>query len=195
MSLKNSLKGIDISHHNKYQFMQKQIDFSKYDFIMMKVTEGRTFVDPMCKTYMDEIIRLEKRYGFYHFARPTRNSAIDEAKHFCDTIGVDGIGAMLALDWEAEAVNCDLQWALDWLNYVEKRYHKKPLFYCSSFYTKKLKPILDNNNGLWVAHYTKADKPKVYTYPFYTMWQYTSTPYDKDVFNGSKEAWDKYVYN
>ena len=195
MSLKNSLKGIDISHHNKYQFQLKHIDFSKYDFIMMKATEGRTYVDPMYKTYMDEIIRLEKRYGFYHFARPTKNSPIEEAKHFCDTIGVDGYSAMLALDWEAEAVKCDLQWALDWLNYVERVYHKKPLFYCSSFYTKNLKPILNNNNGLWVAHYTKAEKPKVYTYPFYAMWQYTSTPYDKDVFNGSKDTWDKYVYN
>ena len=189
------LKGIDISHHNKYQFQRGEIDFSKHDFIMMKATEGKTFVDPMRETYMQEIIRLEKRYGFYHFARPTKNNAIEEAKHFCETIGLDGMSAMLALDWEAEAIHCDIEWALDWLNFVERQFNKKPLFYCSAFYTKKLKKIYENNNGLWVAHYTKAKQPKVYTYPFYAMWQHTSTPYDKDIFNGDGKAWDRYVYN
>lgn len=188
------LKGIDISHHNKYQYALKQIDFSKQDFIMMKATEGRTFVDSMFETYTEEIKKLGKRYGYYHFARPDRNSAIEEAKHFCNIIGANGKDAMLALDWEAQAVKHDLNWAVEWLNYVESVFNKKPLFYCSSYYTKKLKPILENNNGLWVAHYTKANKPTVYTYPFYAMWQYTSTPVDKDIFNGSEAQWDRYVY-
>lgn len=190
-----SLKGIDVSHHNKYQYILKQLDFSKYDFIMMKATEGKNFVDPMMDTYMEEVVQQYKRYGFYHFARPDKNKAIEEAKHFCDTIGTDGISAMLALDWEGQAIHYDLDWALDWLDYVESQFHKKPLFYCSSSFTPKLKKIYANGNGLWVAQYTKANKPKVYTYPFYAMWQYTSTPVDKNIFNGDGKQWDKYVYN
>ena len=88
MSLKNSLKGIDISHHNKYQFQLKHIDFSKYDFIMMKATEGRTFVDPMRETYMNEIIRLEKRYGF----KVDDSEKVDlttEAERLCEKLAKD----------------------------------------------------------------------------------------------------------
>ena len=190
------LKGIDISHHNKYQIFPKNnkpaIIFPKHDFIIMKATEGVTYKDPM----MDEYIKLlgkDQRYGFYHFARPERNArAIDEAKNFCKTIGYYGENAMLVLDWEAQAVSQPIEWALDWLKYVEKEYGKKPLLYCSSWYTKKCKPILENNNGLWVAHYTNNKKPTVYVYPFWTMWQYSSEPYDKDIFNGNAKQWDAY---
>jgi GH25 family lysozyme M1 (1,4-beta-N-acetylmuramidase) len=186
------LKGIDISHHNKYQYNMGQIDFNKHDFIIMKATEGKTFVDPMMGEYMKKIIAYEKPYGFYHFARPEKNTAIEEAKHFCSTIDTDGVGAMLVLDWEATALRYPIEWALEWLRYVEKEFNKKPLIYCSSWYTKKLAPVLANGNGLWVAHYTKAKKPIVHTYPFYALWQYTSDPYDKDVFNGNIEEWHKY---
>lgn len=187
------LKGIDISHHNKWQYERGDIQFSKHDFIIIKGTEGVTFNDPMYETYMQEIIKLEKPYGIYHYARPERNSAIAEAKHFCDKIGTDGCGAMLVLDWEGNALRQDIGWAIEWLNYVEKQFGHKPLIYVSSWYTKKLKPVLDNNNGLWVAHYTKAKKPTVYTYPFYTIWQYSNEPYDKDVFNGNLNQWYKYI--
>ena len=186
-----ALKGIDVSHHNKQQFLAGQIKFEKHDFVIVKATEGRTYVDPMYDDYMSIIDSLVKPYGIYHYARPENNDAIAEAKHFCDTIRGDGKEALLVLDWEAKATTCDISWALDWLRYVEKVYGKKPLIYCSSWYTKKLKPVYENGNGLWVAHYTK-NKPKVYTYPFYALWQYSSEPYDKDIFNGNKSQWLKY---
>ena len=159
---------------------------------MMKATEGKSFEDPMMETYV-KALSPNKLYGFYHFARPEINDPVSEAKNFCSTIGIYGYDAMLALDWEAKATKCDIEWAIEWLKEVEKKYRKKPLFYCSSFYTKKIQKVLENNNGLWVAHYTKADKPKVYTYPLYTMWQYTSEPYDKDYFNGGVAQWHKYT--
>jgi len=188
-----TLKGIDISHHNKWQYEKKQIDISKHDFIILKASEGKTYIDPMMETYMKEIDRLGKPYGFYHYARPEKNNAADEAKHFCEAIGMDGVNAMLVLDWECEALRHPLSWALEWLRYVENVYGKKPLIYCSSWYTKKLAPILENGNGLWVAHYTKKPKPTIHTYPYYALWQYTSDPYDKDIFNGSIEQWNRYV--
>jgi GH25 family lysozyme M1 (1,4-beta-N-acetylmuramidase) len=143
----------------------------------------------------DYIAKLEQDqlYGFYHFARPERNRAKDEAKHFCDTIGRYGESAILVLDWEAQAVSQPIEWALEWMQYVEKVYGKKPLIYCSSWYTKKLKPLLENNNGLWVAHYTNKKQPTVYIYPTYALWQYSSEPYDKDVFNGTRKQWLKYT--
>ena len=185
------LKGIDISHHNKYQFVDGSLNINSHDFVMIKATEGRSFEDPMLEHYL-EVLAPEKLYGFYHYARPENNSPISEAKNFIDTIGVYYKEAMLALDWEGKALRCDIHWAVEWLKEVERLTGKKPLFYCSSSYTKKLKPILDNNNGLWVAHYTKDSQPTVHTYPFYAMWQYTSSPYDKDYFNGDTKAWRRY---
>lgn len=189
------LKGIDISHHNKFQIFPKKgtpaIDFTKHDFIIMKATEGITYKDPCMESYIEKLGQ-DQLYGFYHFARPERNRAKDEAKHFCNTIGVYGENAMLVLDWEAQAVSQPIEWAIEWCKEVEKIYGKKPLIYCSSWYTKKLKPLLDENIGLWVAHYTKNKKPTVYTYPCWAMWQYSSDPYDKDVFNGNKQQFRAY---
>ena len=186
--VKQKLKGCDISHHNKYHIP----DFSKQDFIIMKATEGRNFVDPMMNEYI-KMLKQDQLYGFYHFARPERNRAKDEAKFFCDTIGKYGEEALLVLDWEALAVQQPIEWALEWCKEVEKIYGKKPLIYCSSWYTKKIRLLLQNDIGLWVAHYTKKEKPTVYTYPTYALWQYTSDPYDKDIFNGSRKQWLQYT--
>lgn len=186
--VKQKLKGCDISHHNKYHIP----DFSKQDFIIMKATEGRNFVDPMMNEYI-KMLKQDQLYGFYHFARPERNRAKDEAKHFCDTIGKYGEEALLVLDWEALAVQQPIEWALEWCKEVEKIYGKKPLIYCSSWYTKKIRLLLQNDIGLWVAHYTMKEKPTVYTYPTYALWQYTSEPYDKDIFNGSRKQWLEYT--
>lgn len=187
MAAKTKLKGIDVSHHNKYQ----TIDFNEYDFVIMKATEGKTYKDPMMDAYIKKLAK-DQLYGFYHFARPERNRAKDEAANFCKTIGVYGEEAMLVLDWEAQAVKQPIEWALDWCNEVEKVYGKKPLIYCSSWYTKKLRLLLDNNIGLWVAHYNKKEKPTVYTYPTWAMWQYTSEPFDKDIFNGTRKQFEAY---
>lgn len=190
------IKGIDISHHNKWQIFPKkgqpQINFAKHDFIIMKATEGRTYVDPCMEQYIN-LLGEDQLYGFYHFARPENNSAEEEARHFCNTIGIYGENAILVLDWEAKATSCPIEWAVKWCNEVEKVYGKKPLIYCSSWYTKKLQPLLENNNGLWVAHYTKNKKPTVHTYPTWAMWQYSSDPYDKNIFNGSREQFKKYA--
>lgn len=190
------LKGVDISHHNKYQIFPKsgkpQLELSNHDFVIIKATEGKTYVDPCMDDYIAKL-EHDQLYGFYHFARPERNRAKDEAKHFCDTIGRYGESAILVLDWEAQAVSQPIEWALEWMQHVEKVYGKKPLIYCSSWYTKKLRPLLENNNGLWVAHYTNKKQPTVYTYPTYALWQYSSEPYDKDVFNGTRKQWLKYT--
>ena len=64
------LKGIDVSHHNKYQIFPKngrppEINFSKHDFIIMKATEY-TFVAGARETFsridhmLDNKISLSK---------------------------------------------------------------------------------------------------------------------------------------
>lgn len=187
-----SLKGIDISHHNKYQLASGQLVLSKHDFIIVKASEGKSFKDPMFNEYMKAIRNLNKPHGIYHYARPEFNTPLTEANFFHEAIKHEGDDSILILDWEGKATTYPIEWAIEWLKIVENIYGKKPMIYCSSWYTKKLKPVLENGNGLWVAHYG-VKKPKVYTYPFYAIWQYSSDPYDKDIFNGNLSQWLKYT--
>lgn len=186
------LKGVDISHHNKYQISSGELNLDVQDFVIMKATEGKTYKDPMMKNYLDIIGSKPK--GFYHYARPENNNPLDEAKHFCNVVGDNGYKAVLALDWEGKALDFSLDWALEWLGYVSRVYRKKPMIYCSSWYTQYLKPLYDANYGLWVAHYTDAAEPTVKAYPYWAIWQQTSRPYDIDVFNGNISQWNKYAY-
>ena len=183
------LKGIDISHHNDWQYNKGDLNLDKQDFVIMKATEGTAYKDPMLETYMNDVCRYEKPYGFYHYARPENNRAVDEARHFCDVVGTDGHGGIMVLDWEGKALQYDLQWALEFLKYVEYKYGHKPLIYTGSWYSKNLKPIYENGNKLWLAHWTTAKQPKFQVYKEYTIWQYTSKPYDKDIFNGNTNDW------
>ncbi len=182
------LRGIDVSHHNK------PIPLSGIDFVIMKATEGSTYVDPKMddwyKRCKNDGVRLK---GFYHFARPDKNNAKAEANHFIKTVKdyIDGT-TLVALDWEGEALDHTLEWALTWLNEVEEALRITPLFYCQASYTPLIKRIYENGNGLWVAHYTNANKPRIGAYPFWTIWQYSSRKYDKDYFNGNVSQYIKY---
>ena len=58
MALKTKLKGIDISHHNKYNLPP----FDKQDFIIMKATEGVSYKDPMMDEYLEKLSGKTKSF-------------------------------------------------------------------------------------------------------------------------------------
>ena len=114
---------------------------------------------------------------------------------------VGGIGkGILALDWEAKALNCNIKWARKWLDLVFSITGIRPLFYCQKSYTvaKNLQPIREGNYGLWIAGYYKntglpdSRGCDPYDKRGKAMWQYTSNPIDKDIFYGSIEQFRKY---
>lgn len=120
------LKGIDISNH------QSNIDLSKVacDFVIIKATEGKSYVDPSCDTFFQQALKLGKKLGVYHFANNSDNTAEEEANWFINnTKGYIG-KAIPVLDWE-DNVKSDVAWALKWLQLVEKAYGCKPLIYMS----------------------------------------------------------------
>jgi len=79
------LKGkfIDISHW-------VDIDFSKLPIkdVIMKATEGTSFIDSKLRSNISECEKYDKRIGFYHYYR-VRQSPRDQAMHFINTIGLD----------------------------------------------------------------------------------------------------------
>ena len=76
-----SMNGIDISNH------QKGLDVSKVpcDFVIMKATEGTTFVDKYCDGFYQQAKRIGKKLGVYHFASG-KSSGTAEADFFLKNI-------------------------------------------------------------------------------------------------------------
>lgn len=204
------MNGIDISH------WQKGLNLSKirYDFAIIKATEGTSFVDPCFNDFMKKAESLGKCLGFYHFARPEKYSAINEAKFFyANTVKWFG-KAIPVLDWESQG-KANVAWAKDWLDAIYSMTGIKPMIYMSESVVNQYdwSNVALSDYGLWVAKYkdmqvdynydmSKAGKqPSVKWWKFYAMWQWTSSGrvdgyngnLDCDVFYGDRDAWMKYA--
>ena len=205
-----SLKGIDISNH------QRGLDLSKIDcdFVIIKATEGKSYVDKSCDGFFQQALSLGKKLGVYHFANNSDNTAQQEADWFIqNTRGYIG-KAIPVLDWE-DNVTDNVPWALEWLQRVEQAYGCKPLIYMSESVVNRhdWSPVANANYGIWVAKYrdnlpdynydmSKAgNMPSIKYWSTMALWQWTSTGrlngwngnLDCNVFYGDAAAWDKYV--
>lgn len=205
-----SLKGIDISNH------QRGLDLSKIDcdFVIIKATEGKSYVDKSCDGFFQQALSLGKKLGVYHFANNSDNTAQQEADWFIqNTRGYIG-KAIPVLDWE-DNVTDNVPWALEWLQRVEEAYGCKPLIYMSESVVNRhdWSPVANANYGIWVAKYrdnlpdynydmsNAGNMPSIKYWSTMALWQWTSTGrlngwngnLDCNVFYGDAAAWDKYV--
>lgn len=195
------LKGLDLSHHNKN--MKNIRVINKYDFVILKASEGATYRDPALSFYMS-VLEKDKLKGFYHFARPeNRNSARAEASNFLSSIlkYIDG-RSILALDVEAGALRYkDLdKWVHDFCVIVYEATGIKPLIYCSEAECYRFKKAAELGCGLWVAKWglTKPTKSKIKPWTFWAIWQKSNREVvsgvrcDLNYFNGTKTQYLKY---
>ena len=205
-----SLKGIDISK------WQSSLNLSKidFDFVIIKATEGKSYVDPYCDKFFQKALSMNKKLGVYHFANNPSNTAEQEANWFINnTKGYIG-KAIPVLDWESKDTS-NVAWALEWLERVEKAYGCKPMIYMSQSVVNRhdWSKVVAGNYGLWVAKYrdyvadynydmsNAGSKPEVKYWKFYAIWQWTSSGrlngyngnLDLDEFYGDESAWDAYV--
>lgn len=204
-----TMNGIDISKH------QAGLDLSKIkcDFVIVKATEGIGYVDAYCDKFFQQGLKLKKKLGFYHFARPV-NDAVQEARYFYNQTKNYFGKAIPFLDWEAENIG-DTAWAKRWLDEVYRLSGVKPMIYTSESVVNAYNwsAVANAGYGLWVAKYrdkildynydmsNAGAKPIVKYWPFYAMWQWTGTgrltgyggDLDCDIFYGDSKAWDKYV--
>lgn len=211
---KTVLDGIDISNY------QSGIDTANIsaDFVIVKATEGTTYLSPSFKTQADAVLSSGKLLGIYHFAR-TGSTALAQAEYFVKTVK-DYLGkAVLFLDWENTSYS-DIEaegtgWCKQWLDAVYEMTGVHPIIYMSknSVLTYDFSDIA-SDYGLWVAQYADMSRHDGYqedpwmsssNYGSWTsgpaLFQYSSTTYlsgyngalDVDKFYGTKEAWMKYA--
>ena len=194
------LFGIDVSSHQRNINTGAMFDNGNIDFVISKATEGCTYVNPYCDAVMQSAISRNKPCGVYHFAR--RNDAKAEAQHFVNNCKSYIGKAIPILDYEADALNNGVSWALTWLKEVERLWGVKPIIYTSLSVTREYnwQPVVDNNNGLWMAQYNSSPSDPGY-WDFFAMWQYTSSGHvngysenlDCNYFYGDVAAWNKYA--
>lgn len=140
------MNGIDISS------WQAGIDPAAVDadFIIIKATEGVSYVNPHWKAWADSTLASGKLLGFYHYANG--GDVYAEANHFISTVR-DYIGkAILVLDWEEggnERFWVHHQWSYPWLKYVEEQTGSTPFIYLS----QSVMGLNDIGYPLWVAQY------------------------------------------
>lgn len=206
-----TLNGIDISN------WQRGIDLSKVqcDFVIAKATEGIGYVDKCCDGFIQQALKLGKKIGFYHFARPTANNdPIREADYFYNNCkGYFGKGIPI-LDWESENKH-NVAYAKKWLDRVYQRSGVKPVIYMSESVVNSYdwSSVANADYGLWVAKYRDNNtdynynmgnagrRPHVKWWKFYCMWQWTSSGrlngynynLDCNVFYGDGTTWDAYA--
>ena len=204
-----SMNGIDISNH------QKGLDISKVpcDFVIMKATEGTTFVDKYCDGFYQQAKKLGKKLGVYHFASG-KSSGTAEADFFLKNIAGYIGEAILVLDWEGNAVNRGVGYAKEFLDRVYAKTGVRPLLYsynnCINAYDWS--SVAKADYGLWNAGYYAGYQTMGYNpiapikgglgaWGSCAMYQYTSSGrlpgwsgnLDLDVFYGDAKAWDAYA--
>ena len=195
------LYGIDISHHNDIKTVEI-IKTARDGFVMLKATEGKTFIDQSSLYRANHIVNAMTvdvapySFGFYHYCRPEiGNSPYTEALHFVRTISKYIGSAVLPIDVEQKALeysNLD-RWVLSWLRSVETMTGVKPLVYCQRSALKLLPSAATNDYGLWLAAWGKQRPKTIAPWKLCAMWQYSAVGVDKDIFYGGKEQFLKYA--
>ena len=179
-SAATNIHGIDVSG------WQGHVDWAAVKrsgrlFAFAKATEGQTFVD---STFAANRLGMAgaglTMRGFYHYARPDRNSAAAEAAHFLRTVGPLGPGEVAVLDLEVAAGPGVGDWAAEWLALVAKATGRTPVLYSYQSFLYSIPTSRLTQYPLWLAFYGSNDGaipatlPKTDRWSRWTWWQYTS---------------------
>ncbi|MBJ7654846.1 GH25 family lysozyme [Weissella confusa] len=202
-----TLNGIDISN------WQAGINLSAVpaDFVIIKATEGTTYVSPEADTQYQGAKSTGRLLGVYHLA--TGAGAEAEAKFFLSNVQGYLGEAVLFLDWEGAVVTQGVSYAKAFLDYVYQQTGIRPLIYMSKSVTSSYDwSTVSANYGLWVAQYADSNPTGYQDNPWtddkgYGSWsapaifQYASTGrlsgyngnLDLDKFYGDVKAWQAYA--
>lgn len=180
--------GMDISHY------QNQIDLAKgnYDFCIIKATEGYNYVDNSFYNYADQLTKLNKLIGCYHYCRPDYHGTSDgmrnEAIHFIDIVEKAGLlnKSILVMDWEIEPFD-EIELLLAFLEEIENLTKQTPFIYGSLSKIERygwdiIKELM--RFPIWLAKYPSKRKLRIGKDPEllepdllgrdWSIWQYTN---------------------
>jgi GH25 family lysozyme M1 (1,4-beta-N-acetylmuramidase) len=192
-----TVSGIDVSGH------QGNVDWQHWwnngvRFAYVKATEGTDYRNPYFAQQYNGSYTVGMIRGAYHFALPNRSSGADQANFFVDHGGgwsADGKTLPGALDMEYNPYG-DTCYGLSggamtaWIKDFSDTYHARtgrwPVIYTSTNWWNQCGVgDFSATSPLWIARYANAVGPLPPNWGFHTIWQYTSSPIDQNLFNGA----------
>jgi GH25 family lysozyme M1 (1,4-beta-N-acetylmuramidase) len=184
------ITGIDVSHWQNTIDWRKVADSEKADFVIVKATEGKRYVDPKFATNVAGAAAEGLTVGAYRVATPKAETADAraEADHFLAVAAPQRGHVISALDIELSHVPNGMKagtleaWTKAWMLRVTNRLGVRPMLYGSvSMFADKLGNstwFADNGYPLWLARWGPI------TYPLpannwqgagWTVWQWDVT--------------------
>ncbi|MFD4629677.1 glycoside hydrolase family 25 protein [Streptomyces sp. NPDC058284] len=167
------IRGIDVSSH------QSTFSTDGLSFVMIKATEGRSYVNPKMPAQVKCARDAGCVVGFYHFLWPGNITA--QAAYFVSK-APEKAGDLLAVDWERTgdgtvASNAEKD---RFIREVKRlRPSHRVLLYANRDFWLNRDTTSYAGDGLWIADYVTAGKPRIQAK--WTIHQYASSPLDKDV--------------
>lgn len=202
---RTTLDGYDISS------WQPDIDVAAVpgQFVIVKATEDTDYTNPYLRK-ASEALNAGKKIGLYHFA--SIGNAVEQARYYVRTVSNYVGRAVLALDWEAQAMSQGVSWAKTWLDTVYSLTGVRPLIYMSKSVTTEYDwSSVAATYQLWVAQYPDSKSTGYQDTPWRsdddygawtsgpTLFQYASSGrlngydgnLDLDKFYGTTADWDR----
>lgn len=173
------IDGFDISHYQgAVPINWTAAKKAGVKFIYHKATEGTTEVDEFYAKRRAEAKANGVRFGAYHFATPTKGSAVAEAQHFL-AVAKPLPGDMLpALDLETNPTGMSTvemtAWVHEFLSTVRAALHlKKMVLYTQYSLGGKFAAFL------WAPRYSNSNALPRVPFPFLTwsIWQFSNGVY------------------
>lgn len=196
-----TMQGIDISSY------QAGIDLTRVpcDFIIVKATQGSTYVNPDCVRAVEQALAAGKYVGVYHYID---GSGVGEADFFVDQISGWVGRVLVCLDWEPGSNSRwgDLGYLGAVIDRVRERAGRPPVVYASAA-AFPWQTCAARGCGTWVAQYASMDQTGYQDHPWgegaydCLIRQYSATgrlpgwggDLDLDIFYGDRTLWGAYV--
>lgn len=174
---KRRIDGVDLSHFQG----GINIDWAAAKkagvrFVYHKATEGTQWIDKSYEHRRAEAADNGVVFGAYHFARPTRDNAVEEAKHFMAFANPVPGNMLPALDLEVNDAHLTedelTRWVADFFEVVFEHtgVHKGVLY---THFNTVSRPT---GVYLWASRYSDSNRNPVVARPFRTwsIWQFSN---------------------
>ena len=193
--------GIDVSGH------QSNINWSNQwnrgiRFAYIKATEGEYFTSEEFNSQYTGSYRQGMIRGAYHFGNPDTSGGAEQARFFVQNGGgwsADGKTLPGVLDIEYDPYGTDndcygqspsslVNWIDDFVTTYKQLTGRDAVIYSNHDWWSRCtgnSTAFNDTNPLWIARYSSKVGALPGGWSDYTFWQYTSTPFDHNVFHGS----------
>ena len=164
---------VDVSsnnHDNNEPIDWKLVHEAGYRGAIIKCSEGLEYKNPWAERDANGAFCQGMQIGYYHFARPGLNDAVEEAQYAIDTVaGLHRtIGISLDLEVRDGLTWPDLQdWGIRFTNHIASKNIISPWY--SNLYFLSNMPLAPHGHKLWIAEPSQRPRRECW------MWQKSST--------------------